>query len=142
MRCITTFSFSFLINGSVKGHVIATRGLHQGHLLSPYVFLLCAKGLFAVINRRERRRVIHGLSVAQGALKYPTFFFSFADNSLIFGRATVGECDQLKKMFSAYEKALGQLINYDKSAISFSPNTKQLGIRDTIKLIINIEEVT
>lgn len=37
--CLESVSFSFIINGSPHGLVIPTRGIHQGCLLSPYLFL-------------------------------------------------------------------------------------------------------
>ena len=47
-----------------------------------------------------------------------------ADDSLLFCKATVGECQQLLHILGQYEAASGQAINRQKTALFFSKNTK------------------
>lgn len=47
----------------------------------------------------------------------------FADDSLIFCQATLGECEVLQQIFSVYEAMSGQQLNRNKTALFFSRNT-------------------
>ena len=50
MKCITTVSYSILVNGEPKGMIVPSQGLRQGDHLSPYLFLFCVKGLNALLR--------------------------------------------------------------------------------------------
>ena len=50
MECISTVNYFILINGEPSKVIQPSRGLHQGDLLSPYLFLLCTEGLHSLLQ--------------------------------------------------------------------------------------------
>ena len=53
MGCVTTPSFSILINGKEYGNIWPSRGIRQGDPFSPYMFLLCAEGFTSLLEKVE-----------------------------------------------------------------------------------------
>ena len=47
----------------------------------------------------------------------------FADDSLVFGRATVSEAKEIQRILKVYELSSGQQLNSNKTSLYFSPNT-------------------
>ncbi|KAH9799959.1 reverse transcriptase domain-containing protein [Citrus sinensis] len=121
MRCITTASFSVLINGVAKGLIRPQRGLRQGCPLSPYLFILCAEVFSSLLMQAENQNLIHGVRFGN---TITVSHLLFADDSLIFTRATIDDCKHLKAIFDCYSMASGQLFNLDKSSMFFSGKTK------------------
>jgi hypothetical protein len=85
MKCVSSVSYSILINGQPMGQVLPTRGLQQGDPLSPYLFLICAEGLSALIRTVEMEGKLSGVPIAAGGYRLSHLFF--ADDSLLFCRA-------------------------------------------------------
>ena len=65
MMCVTTVSYSVLINGEPKGSIVPTQGLRQGDPISPYLFLLCAEGLSAMLRKNENGGIPRGIAVCR-----------------------------------------------------------------------------
>ena len=61
--CISTASFSVLINGSPTGFFRSTRGLRQGDPLSPYLFVLGIEALSGLINKALREGFLTGYKI-------------------------------------------------------------------------------
>ena len=53
---VTTASYSILINGEPRGHIKPSKGIKQDDPLSPYLFIMCAEGLSAMLRRAGERR--------------------------------------------------------------------------------------
>ena len=82
MGCVTTPSFSVMINGKSFGNIKPLRGIRQGDPLSPYVFLLCAKGFNSLLLRVEMEGRIKGVSICRR--KPLVTNLMFADDSILF----------------------------------------------------------
>ena len=106
MRCVTTISYSFKINGKVYGSIQPTKGIHQGDPLSPYLYLMVVEGLSSLIKKSVEDGTLEEVAVCRGGPKLSHLFF--ADDSLIFYKATISECESLQRIFQVYENAFGQ----------------------------------
>ena len=82
MECITTVSYSILVNEESKGLFRPSKGFRQGDPLSPYLFLFCAEGLNAILKKAALKGEIHGFSICRNGLKLTHLFF--ANDSLLF----------------------------------------------------------
>ena len=122
MTFISTVSYGFLYNGMEMGRVIPTRGVRQGDPISPYIYIMCAEGLSAMLRSNVEAGLIHGCTVARGAPNISHLFF--ADDCYLFFKATEVEVDNMKRILNIYESISGQQINFGKSTVVFSPNTK------------------
>mgnify|MGYP000848354711 FL=1 len=133
MSCINSVSYSVLINGEAHGCITPTRGLRQGDPLSPYMFLLCTEGLTALIVEAEKRRHISGISICRGSPKITHLLF--ADDSVVYCKASEQESRELCTILHKYEEAAGQKVNTEKSSVFFSKNTKE-ETRERVKNVL------
>ena len=53
MMCVKTVNYSVIVSGTTIGLVVPGRGIPQDNPLSPYLFIICAEGLSALIKRAE-----------------------------------------------------------------------------------------
>ncbi|GJT69316.1 reverse transcriptase [Tanacetum coccineum] len=118
MACVTYVFFSFDINGDISRHVGPTRGLRQWDPILPYLFIMCADVLSAIIRREIHTDNIHRVKVSRGAPQVSHLFY--ADDSIFFTMATMDECIQLKNILGKYCWYSGKSINFQRSEIFFS----------------------
>nr|XP_023924674.1 uncharacterized protein LOC112036081 [Quercus suber] len=130
MACVSSPSFSILINGKPFGNITPSRGLRQGDPLSPYLFLLCAEVFTSLLAKAELEGMIHGVAICRGAPMISHLLF--ADDSWLFCKASQKEVQVINELLQTYADASGQMINMEKSLVFFSNNTL-VGMRDWIK---------
>jgi hypothetical protein len=60
MKCVSTVSYLFRVNGDLTDVVTPGRVLRQGDPISPYLFLICAEGFSALLNKAENDEAFCG----------------------------------------------------------------------------------
>ena len=137
MQCVTTVSYSYLINDTVQGSVTPNRGIRQGDPLSPYLFILWGQVLSGLCQRAERDGTLQGIRVARGSPRVNHLLF--ADDTMFFCQSSPSSCAKLKDILWEYEQASGQKINKEKSAITFSSRTSAETI-ENVKSLMGISK--
>ena len=131
--CVKENHFSLLVNGHSTPFFTAYRGLRQGDLLSPTLFIL--------IEEILSRSLI--LAIAQGLIqpyysKIGCLIISnsmFADDVILFLNGCEASIQGLMRILSGYERATRQLVNTSKSSFMVAPST-------TINTIRRIQDIT
>ena len=130
--CISSSSFSILLNGSPFGLFSPKKGLRQGDPLSPFLFILGSEVLLRLLLKEERLGNIKGMKIASSSPAINHLLF--ANDLLLFGKASLIEAASIKGCLDKYCSWSGQSINSKKSSIRFSKNTNP----STSSSILNI----
>ncbi|CAJ2642330.1 unnamed protein product [Trifolium pratense] len=133
MKCVSTVTFSILINGHPSTEFHPQRGIRQGDPLSPYLFIICADVLSGLLTKAQNERIIHGVKIAPGAPEISHLLF--ADDSLLFCRATTKEVTAISNIIQTYQEASGQLVNLTKSEMVFSKGIPNATKNDISKIL-------
>lgn len=121
MQCISTVSYSYLINDFVNEEARPYRGIRQGDPISPYIFILCSEVLSGLCKKAGREGSLQGVRVARGCPRINHLLF--ADNTMFFCEASQSSCNTLLSILQVYENASGKMINREKPSITFSCKT-------------------
>ena len=87
MQCITTVSYSIMVNGEPKVLFILLGGYGKVNLCLFFLFLFCAEGLNALLTQVAKTGDIRGYSLCRARPKITHLFF--ADDCLLFCRVTL-----------------------------------------------------
>ena len=136
IQCLTTTSFSILINGSPCSFFKPKRGLRQGDPLSPFLFILAAEVLARLIEKEAVNKKIIGYKLALDLM--PITHLQFANDLFIFAQANEENMGSIKACLDIFSDWFGQKVNFLKSVIIFSKNVNQ-GVRSQLANSIGIK---
>ncbi|RVW93640.1 putative mitochondrial protein [Vitis vinifera] len=116
--CISTTSFSVLVNGTPMGFFQSSRGLRQGDPLSPYLFVIAMEVFSAFLKRAVEGGFLSGCRVKgrseEGVL---ISHLLFADNTLVFCKPSQDQLTYLSWLLMWFEAVSGLRINLEKSEL-------------------------
>eukprot|EP01018_Ginkgo_biloba_P020280 Gb_31029 [translate_table: standard] len=116
MSCMTSVSFSILINGSTSPFFRPGRGLRKGCPISPLLFLIVAEGSSRALLEVKRSGTNRDIKV--GSLLCLTRLL-FVDDILLFCDGSRRDALKLREVLDLYCSATGILVNIGKSIVSF-----------------------
>lgn len=121
MQCVTTVSKFILRNEEPTKRFKPSCGLRQGDPLSSYLIILGMDILSRMIINAMTEGFFQGIKLSKTSPSVSHLIF--ADDSLIFLKATPEACEGIKNILSKFSRVSREVINYSKSHILFSPNT-------------------
>ncbi|XP_042964743.1 uncharacterized protein LOC122298967 [Carya illinoinensis] len=124
MICVESVRYLVVVNGKVGDTFMPTIGLRQGDPLSSYLFILCAEGLSSILSKAAANGRVKGVAAATGGTQINHLLF--ADDCVIFSKASKEVWLAIHDLLLLYEVSSGQKLNREKTTILFSPNTSEL----------------
>lgn len=107
-------------------------------ILSPYLFLLCAEVFSTLLEKKVSEGRLQGIRIREGAPVISHLLF--ANDSLLFGKATMDECLTIKSVLDDYEAASGQQVNFTKRNIVFSKVVSDVA-KHSIATVLSVSTV-
>lgn len=117
MSCITSVSFSVLINGAASHFLRSEHGLMHGCLLSPLLSLLVVEGLSIFKKKAHSDGDFRGIYVSQ---TLAITHLLFVDDILIFYDGSRHGLQKLCHGLYLFHIASSMVINDDKSSINWA----------------------
>ena len=117
-ECVTSVSYTLLVNGNLTSSFKPFQGLRQGDPLSPYLFLFCANILSIALLQAENQKQLQGVKIGRNGLSFTHLLF--ADDSLLFLKKDNKSVTKLLAILDQYCSISGQKINLAKSNLYYS----------------------
>lgn len=105
MQWVCSVKYTVVHGTKELGPIIPRRGIRQGDPLSPYLFILCAEGMSAIIRKYELQKLIQGVKICRRAPVISHMLFD--DDSYVFCKANVNEAGSMVSLLRKFEVASG-----------------------------------
>lgn len=120
-QCLSTVKYPFMMNDREIFVLEPNCGIRQGDPLSPYLYILTANVLSCLITEVAIANQWEGIRISKNSSPITHLFY--ADDSLLFMKATTEQFERVKIIIDKFNTWSGQRINHSKSTLIFSPNT-------------------
>ncbi|KAL0437489.1 UNVERIFIED_CONTAM: Retrovirus-related Pol polyprotein from type-2 retrotransposable element R2DM [Sesamum radiatum] len=114
MKCVSTSSFSMVLNGSLHGFFPSKRGLKQGDPMSPALFLLCMEFFLRMIKRKTTNSEFNFHPKCE---KLKITHLLFADDLMLFSCGDFLSIHILMECLQEFRDVSGLAVNTSKSSI-------------------------
>lgn len=94
-ECVSTPTYSILINDAPCGFFLASRGIRQGDPMSPTLFTILFDLLSKILSRTEMEGKFHGIKVSKTCT--PISHLMYADNLVVYCKADLDEAAEVLK---------------------------------------------
>ncbi|RVW38193.1 LINE-1 reverse transcriptase-like [Vitis vinifera] len=116
--CISTVKFFVLINGSPSDFFQSSRGLRQGDLLSPYLFVIAMEVFSCLLRRAISGGYLFGWRVrGKSGERILILHLLFADDTLVFCEASQDQMTYLSWLLMWFQACSSLRINLEKSEL-------------------------
>lgn len=119
-ECISTPSFSVLIDGSPFGIINSSRGLRQGDPLLPYLFSIAMEHLTILFDMEYLNGNLLPIYQNEPIITH----LLYAHDILVLTKATICNAESMKHIFLVWENVSGLNLNANKSTLFFSKKAK------------------
>ena len=114
--CLESATVSVLVNGSPTEEFKPSRGLRQGDLLAPFLFIVVTEGLAGLVRQAVKNNLLTGISIGRNEVAIS--ILQFADDTLFLCEDSFTNVLTLKAILRGFELASGLKINFHKSKIA------------------------
>lgn len=111
--CIYTTNFTVGYNGNVNGYFKGSRGLRQGDLLSPYLFVIAMNTLSLMLKQAAQEMKFNYHHKCRGS---KLTHLCFADDLLIFMDGSLESVQSVLQVLREFEMRSGLAVSVQKSS--------------------------
>jgi hypothetical protein len=116
--CISSASFSVLVNNQPSDPFVSQRGVRQGCPLFSYLFVMAINELSSALQEGLSSNHLSGISLGPNCP--PIHSLLFADDLIICGKANLSEAMNIRTILDSFCQNSGQAPNWNKSSILFN----------------------
>ncbi len=120
LECVSTSSFSILVNGGQMETFKPSKGIRQRDHLSPYLFILCMEYLSLKILEACDNNSWKAIKASRSGPGFSHLIF--ADDLLFCAETSINSYHTITRVLEDFYHLSGQKVNLSKSKVFFSLN--------------------